>query len=66
VPGLAPDAAYHLGWLGPVHPGSVPSAARRAGPTGGEPVTGHQLAEVGIWMPRRPAETAQLIEVTRA
>jgi hypothetical protein len=34
------------------------------GPTGGAVVTGRQLAEIGLWMPRRPPETAQLIHVT--
>jgi alpha-galactosidase len=35
------------------------------GPTGGVPISGHQLATMGLWMPRRPPETAQLITLTR-
>lgn len=35
------------------------------GPTAGAAVTGRQLAELGLWMPRRRPETAQLILVTR-
>jgi alpha-galactosidase len=67
VPGLRPDATYRLGWLGPVDlratsmsPGLSPD-----GPTAGAAVTGRQLAQLGLWMPRRRPETAQLIHVTR-
>ena len=66
VPGLRPETAYDLVWEGPVehrassHTVPIPSA----GPSGGAPVTGAALAEVGMWLPRCRPETVRLIHVT--
>jgi alpha-galactosidase len=66
LPGLRPDASYRLVWLGPTNlkATSMSPAPPAEGPTGGAVVTGRQLADLGLWMPRRPPETAQLIHVT--
>ena len=60
-------ATYRLGWLGPVdlRATSMSPGLSADGPTEGASVTGRQLAELGLWMPRRRPETAQLIHVTR-
>ena len=68
VDGLNQQASYRLEWLGPVDldsPSMSPPLSA-AGPTHGETVTGRQLAELGIWVPRRPPETALLMHVARA
>ena len=68
VDGLNEQASYRLEWLGPVDldsPSMSPPLSA-AGPTHGETVTGRQLAELGIWVPRRPPETALLMHVARA
>jgi alpha-galactosidase len=65
IPGLVPEQRYQVRWEGPFRP-NAPSRAQRldpAGPTGGVPVTGAVLAEVGLFMPRRRPETIQLIHV---
>ena len=67
VPGLTPDASYDVRWLGPTDrkATSMSPPLPEHGPTGGSPVTGHQLATIGLWMPRRPPETAQLMVLNR-
>jgi alpha-galactosidase len=67
IPGLSPEALYDVGWIGPTDltATSMSPPLPRHGPTGGVPVTGHQIAAIGLWIPRRPPETAQLIKLTR-
>ena len=67
VPGLVPDGEYEARWVGPVdyRSLSVSPPLDPQGPTAGTPVTGRQLAELGLWMPRRQPETAQLIHLVR-
>jgi len=67
VPGLHPDASYRVQWLGPtdLRATSMSPALSPEGPSRGAAVTGRQLADVGLWMPRRPPETAHLVHVTR-
>jgi alpha-galactosidase len=65
VPGLAPAQRYALRWEGPFTP-AAPSRATRLhpdGPTGGVPVSGAVLAEVGLFVPRRRPETILLIRL---
>jgi alpha-galactosidase len=66
VPGLRPDVSYDLTWEGPVDLKRVSHTVGidPGGPTGGEPVTGTALAEVGIWLPRCRPETIRLMHVT--
>ena len=68
LPGLVRDAAYRLRWLGPTdhRAASMSPPLQAEGPAGNTTVTGGHLNDVGIWMPRRPAQTAQLIHITRA
>ncbi len=68
VPGLHPDAAYQLSWTGPTdhRATSMSPPLAHDGPTGGAVVTGAQLADIGVWIPRRAPQTAQLIGVTLA
>ena len=67
VPGLHPAGEYEARWVGPVDYRSLSASPPLdpRGPTKGIPVTGRQLADVGLWMPRRPPETAQLIQLVR-
>ena len=67
VPGLDPDAAYRLSWLGPVdlRAQSMSVALSPDGPTGGAPVQGGDLERIGFWMPRRAPHTATLVHVQR-
>jgi alpha-galactosidase len=66
IPRLDPGRLYALTWASPVDNArmSMVRPLDPAGPTNGRPVTGATLAEIGIWMPRRRPETAQLIDVT--
>jgi alpha-galactosidase len=63
VPGLDPAATYRCTWASEPAAGRVSGALPLdpAGPTGGEPVSGAALAQVGLWLPRRRPETVQLI-----
>jgi alpha-galactosidase len=66
VPGLDPEATYHLAWEGPV---SLEAVSRSEplhplGPTGGTGVSGAALATVGFWMPRRRPESVTLVHLT--
>jgi alpha-galactosidase len=65
IPGLIPAQRYALRWEGPFTPNPPSRAARLDpdGPTGGAPVSGAALAEVGLVMPRRRPETVQLISI---
>jgi alpha-galactosidase len=67
IPGLTPEAEYDVSWLGPTDrtATSMSPPLPERGPTHGVPVTGHQLATIGLWMPRRPPLTAQLMTLTR-
>jgi alpha-galactosidase len=67
VPGLHPAGEYEARWVGPVdyRSLSVSPPLDPRGPTKGTPVTGRQLAELGLWMPRRPPQSAQLIQLVR-
>jgi alpha-galactosidase len=68
IPGLKAEQLYDVRWEGPFNP-QPPSRSRRldeAGPTGGVPVTGAVLAEVGLWIPRRRPETILLINIEAA
>ncbi len=66
MPGLLPETVYDLAWEGPVEhrTNSHTSALAEHGPSGGAPVTGAALAEVGLWLPRCRPETIRLIHVT--
>jgi alpha-galactosidase len=67
VPGLVPEGRYEARWVGPMDNRSLsmsPPLDPR-GPTDGVLVTGRQVAELGLWMPRRPPQTAQLIHLVR-
>jgi alpha-galactosidase len=65
VPGLQRMRTYRLDWEGPIDATrmSVAPPLDPSGPTGGAPVSGALLADVGIWMPRRRPETIQLIRI---
>ena len=67
VPGLDPDATYHLAWEGPVELTQVSMSAPLPadGPTDGVAVTGRALADRGFWMPRRRPETVTLVHLSR-
>ncbi len=67
VPGLDPDATYHLAWEGPVELTHVSMSAPLPadGPTDGVAVTGRVLADRGFWMPRRRPETVTLVHLSR-
>ncbi|NYD42926.1 alpha-galactosidase [Nocardioides panaciterrulae] len=68
VPGLDPDATYHLAWEGPVELTHVSMSAPLPpdGPTDGVAVAGRVLADRGFWLPRRRPETVTLVRLTRA
>ena len=68
VEGLHPEALYEARCAGPVDNRSLSMSPPLGplGPTDGALVSGRQLAELGLWMPRRPPETAQLIHLTRS
>ena len=68
VPGLRRDADYQLRWEGPIDlkPASHTVGVDAAGPSGGAPVSGAALADVGIWLPRCRPETIRLIHVQLA
>lgn len=65
IPGLIPEQRYRVGWAGPYEakPPSRSSALDPDGPTGGVPVSGAVLAEVGLFVPRRKPETVLLISL---
>jgi alpha-galactosidase len=65
IPGLRADSRYAVRWEGPVElksPSNAP-ALHPDGPTGGVPVTGAVLAEVGLWLPRRRPESVLLMHL---
>ena len=66
IPGLAEHAAYDIEWLLPVDPRAVSMSMPLPlpGPTAGRPVTGAQLARLGLWLPRRRPYSALLMHVT--
>ena len=66
VPGLRRDADYDVTWETPVdaHRTSYTLAIDPAGPSGGAPVSGAALADVGLWLPRCRPETIRLIRLT--
>jgi alpha-galactosidase len=68
ISGLHPDAPYQARWVGPVDNRSVSMSPPLGalGPTNGALVTGRQLAKLGLWMPRRSPQTAQLIHLVRS
>jgi alpha-galactosidase len=65
LPGLDPEGHYTCEWVTP--DGSVDVAGAEpldpAGPTGGERVTGSDLARSGLWLPKQRPETVRLIAV---
>ena len=65
VPHLRGDTAYRLRWAGPVdsHPMSQAPPVDPAGPTGGRPVSGAVLRDVGVWLPRRRPESILLMHL---
>jgi alpha-galactosidase len=65
--GLHPEKSYQARWVGPVDNRSLSMSPLLGplGPTDGAPVTGRQVTDLGLWMPRRPPQTAQLIHLTR-
>ena len=65
IPGLRRAASYDLSWEGPVDVRSTTHSVGidPAGPSGGTPVTGAALADVGLWVPRCRPETIRLIRV---
>jgi alpha-galactosidase len=67
VPGLDRDATYRLSWLGPVatRAESMSVGLPDEGPTGGVPVRGSHLQEIGFWMPRRAPHTATIVHIER-
>jgi alpha-galactosidase len=66
VLGLDPDLDYELIWASPIDHSKMSAAPPLDpdGPTGGVPVSGAFLAQVGIWLPRRRPEAIQLIALT--
>jgi alpha-galactosidase len=65
IPGLAPEQKYRVRWEGP-YARKAPSRSFRLeadGPTGGVPVSGAALAEVGLFVPRRRPESILLISL---
>ncbi len=65
IPGLIADQRYTVRWEGPFEP-EAPSYSQRldpAGPTGGVPVTGAVLADIGLFVPRRRPETVLLVHI---
>ena len=67
IHGLDRNAMYHLEWANPVDTRilSVARPLNPLGPTAGKPVGGAVLADVGLWLPRRRPQTAQLIHISR-
>ncbi|MDQ2846858.1 MAG: alpha-galactosidase [Actinomycetota bacterium] len=65
IPGLDRSRSYRLHWLSAVDNDRLSGAdpLDPAGPTGGIPVTGAALADVGVWFPRRRPESIQLISI---
>ena len=65
IPRLQPERTYVLDWASPIETPAMSVAAPLdpAGPTGGKPVSGATLANIGIWLPRRRPETIQLIHI---
>jgi alpha-galactosidase len=63
VPGLDPKTSYTCTWVLPTAASSVTGSPQLdpAGPTGGTPVIGADLAQRGIWLPRQHPETVRLI-----
>ncbi len=64
--GLQRELTYDLTWAGPVDTRAVSHTVGidPAGPTGGAPISGSALADVGLWLPRCRPETIRLIHVT--
>ena len=65
IPGLVPEQRYRVTWEGP-WARRVPSRSFRPdedGPTGGVPVSGAVLAEIGLHLPRRRPESILLIAI---
>ena len=68
IPGLNPASAYLCSWL------TEPDGKRvsrspgldPAGPTKGVPVTGADLARIGLWIPRRRPEQVLLVAIETA
>ena len=65
IPRLDPDLSYRIRWASPVQEPRMSAAPPLdpAGPTGGRPVGGAVLGDVGIWLPRRRPETLQLMHL---
>ncbi len=65
VPHLQADTRYQVTWAGPVdaHPISQAPPVHPDGPTGGMPVSGAVLRDVGMWLPRRRPEHILLIHL---
>ncbi|MGN6607742.1 MAG: alpha-galactosidase [Jatrophihabitans sp.] len=63
VPGLLPTARYTGRWLGPVdlRPASHSPGLDGRGPLGGASMTGAALERIGLWLPRRRPQKAQLM-----
>jgi alpha-galactosidase len=63
VPGLDPALPYRCNWAAPIDQSGVTGSRRLDphGPSGGELVSGADLARIGLWLPRRRPETIQLI-----
>jgi alpha-galactosidase len=68
VPGLEPDGRYRSTWAGPIDHSRVSGAPSidPSGPTNGVPVTGADLARIGLWIPRRRPEQVLLIALEAA
>ncbi|WP_370291506.1 alpha-galactosidase [Nocardioides sp.] len=65
VPGLESAASFTARWVGRVERREVSKSAPlpALGPIGEDTVTGAELAERGLWLPRRPPGTACVIEL---
>jgi alpha-galactosidase len=63
IPGLDPTRYYRTSWAAPIDtaPVSRMPALHPDGPTAGVPVTGADLARIGLWMPRRRPQQVLLI-----
>lgn len=66
IPGLRRDVSYELSWEGPIDTRATSQSVGLdpAGPSGGVPVSGAALADVGLWLPRCRPETIRLIRLT--